>query len=1173
MKIKFFLAQILFLCLTGQSSSQEMAWVNSKTAIQEPVINTTIPLTRALSILSQEFDIYFSYDIEVLKNYTVTKRATEEQNIDSVLEKLLQSTDLTFKKVSAQNYVIFKPTKKRISKNDTSLTPPIKQDTRQLEFVENQIQTLSETKQDIIPVQHLSTAKYPINGNIVDENNTPLIGVTILVEGKSGAGTVTDVNGAFTINVSDENAVLIISYIGYQTEEVEVGGRSQINITMTPDLQTLDEVIVVGFGTQKKRFTTGAISKVDGEDLKNAPQTTVEGALQGRIAGVMVTSSDAMAGSPVSVRVRGTSSIVASSEPLYVVDGIPVVSGNFSHNNASSWRLATAHESNALAQLNPADIASIEVLKDASAAAIYGSRGANGVVLITTKRGKEGKTKFDVGYQSGFSKETNRIQMLNGSEYLTLGQEAWTNSYNDAISDNDPDNDATFDISNDYQKFWEAILPPGLSKEVAQNTNTDWIDYALQKGYFQEMNLAASGGNKKTVFYIGGTYRDEKGIFVGNNFKRYNGRVNLDHKPTENLSLGARMAYTVTDNDIIPISWAGGLGTAQSQALPFWPIYNQDGTYFNAQSGNNVVAELANTEMNQKGTSILGNIYAQYKFLDRFTLRSEFGVNNIYKKEFYYRSAIIEPEAIATSVLSESINWNTNNTLSYSTEIGKHAFDVLVGMNATKNDYFTNIINGEEFPNPALKNPENAAVRTATVATTQFSFLSFLGRLNYRINDKYLFSASIRRDGSSRFGRGNRWGTFPALSLGWIVSEEGFLNDSEVLTFLKLRATFGITGNAEIGNFEYFGSYATNNYVDNPGIVVQEIDNNNLGWESTSQYDLGLDFGLWNGRIQGGVDFYLKQTSDLLTEIDVSSLSGVSRVTSNIGSLENKGIDLSITSHNLSGKKIRWETSINLGYNTNKITDLGGLNFIPGQAFGLGAVGLGQPVGARYLVEWDGIAESDEVWNVTDPETGGLLEIQVKGGDELFINQFGETTNIYNPNDQKFIGNPNPNWTGGITNTFSWNNFDLSILFTFATGHDLANEEQRFQFTGFGYNWNMWSSALNRWQVPGDQTDMQRLTWLSPNRNYTSSRVIYDADYARLKDVTIGYTLPAALLSKWGIGSFRVYAKGINLATFTKYPGWDPEYNRDEAGNVSQGKSWLPSPQAQSISFGINVSF
>ncbi|MEM6631836.1 MAG: TonB-dependent receptor [Bacteroidota bacterium] len=1018
--------------------------------------------------------------------------------------------------------------------------------------------------------QNAGSGSYLLSGQVIDEEGEYLIGATVQSRLNPLLGVLTDKQGNFSISLPSASDTLYISYLGYKKQLVPIAGKASLEVIMVPELQTLDEVVVVGFGTQKKRFTTGAISNVKGEDLQNATQTTVDGALQGRIAGVQVTTSSAMAGSPVSIRIRGTSSIVASSEPLYVVDGVPVVSGNYSKNNASSWRLATAHESNALAQLNPADIESIEVLKDASAAAIYGSRGANGVVLITTKRGKAGKTQFDASYQTGFSQETNRIEMLDGPTYLELAQEAWANSHADALADSDPDNDSRFDTSNDFAKFWSTLLPPGLSKEKAQATNTDWIDKALQQGFFNEMNLSASGGNDKTLFYIGGTYRDEQGIFVGNNFERYNTRVNIDHKPTKNLSIGARTAFTITDSDIIPIAWAGGLGTAQSQALPFWPVYNDDGTFFNAQSGNNVVAELENTDMNQRGTSILGNVYAQLTFLDHFTLRGEFGINNIYKNEFYYRSAIIEPDAISTSVLSESLNWNTNNTLSYSNEFGAHAIDVLVGMNATKNDFYANIIDGETFPNPSLRNPENAATQTASINTSEFSFLSFLSRLNYRFKDRYLLSASVRRDGSSRFGQGNRWGTFPAASIGWIISEESFLRGSSLFSFMKLRASYGEVGNAEIGNFEYFGSFATNNYVDMPGIVVNEIDNTTLGWEASRQYNVGLDFGIKEGRIEVGIDAYLKETTDLLTEVEVSALSGVDRITTNVGSLENKGIDFTFTSHNFIGK-FKWVSNLNLNYNVNKITDLGGRAFIPGQTFGLGAVAEGYPVGARFTVPFVGIASDNMMLSVTDPNTGEQVEIQVQGGDELYLNQSGETTNIYNPNDQRFLGNPTPVWTGGLTNNFSWKGLDLNILFTFAAGHDMSNEEQRFQYFGFGYGWNMWANAVDRWQNPGDQTHMHRLTW-APERP-ASDRFIYDADFIRLRDLTLGYNFSKSLISRFKLSNLRVYARGTNLATFTQYEGWDPEYNRDEAGNVGQGKSWLPSPQARTISFGLNVSF
>lgn len=613
-----------FITASVSMKSQEMAFagVMTKTFRQQ---NQMQALTSALSELSDKYDVYFSYDVEILKDLTIYKKKLNGNNFLQDLKTVLRGTAMKFKKVGDQNYVIFKSSKKSKSKQigkSEAIKRSSKKDTK-IEKLSQKSTLIGPTTLDNIDLQTIQKEEFTVRGMVKDESDEPMIGVTIVLKSDPAVGTLTEFDGSFLLNIPDGQQTLVFSYIGYQTQEVEVSDRSEINVQMGTDFQTLDEVIVVGFGTQKKRFTTGAITKIDGEDLQNSTQTTVEGALQGRVAGVQVTTSDAMAGSPVTIRIRGTSSIVASSEPLYVVDGVPVVSGNYSKNNASTWRLATAHESNALSQLNPADIESIEILKDASAAAIYGSRGANGVVLITTKGGQKGKTKFNVGFQSGFSKETNRIEMLSGPQWLELGKEAWTNSYNDALADSDPSNDATFDIANDYEKFWQAVLPEGLTREVAERTDTDWIEEAIQDGHFQEMNLSASGGNDKTLFYLGGTYRDEQGIFVGNNFKRYNARVNLDHKPTEFLSLGARTAFTVTDSDIIPISWAGGLGTAQSQALPYWPIYNEDGTFFHSQSGNNVAAELANTEMNQTGTSILGNVYAQLTFLENFTLRSE----------------------------------------------------------------------------------------------------------------------------------------------------------------------------------------------------------------------------------------------------------------------------------------------------------------------------------------------------------------------------------------------------------------------------------------------------------------------------------------------------------------------------------------------------------------------
>lgn len=1019
-----------------------------------------------------------------------------------------------------------------------------------------------------------SDIRFTVKGVVTDESGEALIGATVLSKKTSSLGTVTEYDGSYTIDLIDAQDTLVFSYTGYTTTEEPLSGRSEINVILSANNQTLDEVIVVGFGTQQKRFVTSSVSKLGKEDLQNTPVNTIDNLLAGRAAGVQVTTSSGLAGASVNIRVRGVSSVNASSEPLYVVDGVPIVSGNFSSNNNANFNLSTASETNALTQLNPADIESIQVLKDASAAAIYGSRGANGVVLITTKKGKQGKTQVNFGYYSGISMETNRIEMLDGSTYLDLAKEAWSNSHADDLADNNPNNDNRYRIDDNFDKFYQTILPEGLSREKAEATNTDWLDLALQRGFIQEGNASVSGGNEKTLFYIGGTFRDEKGILVGNEFQRANFRINLDHKISKNISVGTRTAFTNTDNQRVPTSWAGGIGLAQRTALPFYPVFNDDGTFFSPQTQSNVAAELAGTDFNNKATSVLANVFASINLSPDLTIRTEWGLNNIYGKENYYRSEELLGDALATSILTENLNWNSNNTINFKKQVNIHSFDILGGLNLTKNTFTAQSTTGERFPNPALRNPQNAEIQTFANTLSEFSFVSFFGRFNYRLKDRYLFSATVRRDGSSRFGANSRWGTFPAFSLGWLVSEEGFLADNEWLTFLKLRGSWGMVGNAEIGNYRFLGTFASENYTENQGLVLDVLDNPNLGWETSQQYNAGLDFGIKEGRIEGGFEFYLKQTDDLLVNVKVSALTGTDEVTANAGSLENRGFEVYLTTHNLT-KKLRWTTDITLGYNENKITNLGGVDFIPGSDIGAtGAIGVGHPVGARYMAEWAGVAESDFNTTVTNPDSGQEEEILIRGGDEMFINQFGELTNIYDPRDQKFLGNANPTWTGGIGNKFQYGNFDLNVLFTFAAGQDLENAEQRFQFNPFGFRWTSPANLTNRWQNPGDQTDQPRLTWLdSEGRGFITDRYVYNASFLRLKDLTLGYNVPRNLLNKWGIGSMRFYFRGVNVLTFTPYEGWDPEFNRDDAGNRGQGKSWTALPQMKSFIGGVNLSF
>ncbi|MFT7589259.1 MAG: TonB-linked SusC/RagA family outer membrane protein [Limisphaerales bacterium] len=995
-----------------------------------------------------------------------------------------------------------------------------------------------------------------VSGTLSEEDGETLIGATVQVKGTT-KGTASDIDGKYTI-ITDADAILVFSFIGYVKQEIPVEGRTVIDLALAPDYNKLDEVVVVGFGTQSKRFTTGSIAKVDEEALRQVPSITAEGALQGRAAGVQITSSSAIAGSPVTVRVRGTSSFQASSEPLYVVDGVPIITGNYSSNSANNWGLAPAQESNALAQINPTDIESIEILKDASAAAIYGARGANGVVLITTKSGKAGKTKFNLNYYTGISKETRRIDMINSSQYFELAKEAWGNSGR-----------AT---DNDYDLFWRILLPQGLEREVAENTDTDWLDEALGRGFMQEASLSASGGNDKTRFFVGGSIRDEKGIITGDEFRRMSGRVNIDHTVNEKFTLGARVNMTYTDHQLVEVAWAGGIGLAQMVALPFVPIYNDDGSYFNPKSGNNLIAEREQTDMVHQGTSLLANLFAQYELLPGLKLRGDIGINNLYTNEHYYKSEIIRDEALATDIISETPSWNVQANLSYEKTIGKHTFDILVGTNAYHNAYTAHQIDGVGFSNPALTNPENATAQTVNINVSEYRFLSVLGRVNYRFNDKWIAAVTARRDASSRFGPDNRWGTFPALSLGWIVSEESFLSSSDVISFLKLRATIGLVGNAEIGDYSHYGSYTSENYTDLPGLILDVAGNSDLGWEETRQIDLGLNIGFLEGRFQAEIALYQKDTRDLLSTVALSSTTGAGSQVRNIGEMQNKGIEISLTSHNIISGPFKWSTNFNVSYNQNEVTSLNGAE-ISGGLFG-GVLGIteGMPIGVRYLVPYAGVAESDMMLTVTGAG-GTASEILVEGGDWLFINQHDEVTNIYDLDDRRFLGNAYPLWTGGFSNTMSYKNWTVDFLFTFATGFDIANDEQLFQNAPFGNANTTQTYIIDRWQESGDETDVPKLFWLDNARSYSTDRTVHEADYLRLKSATLAYNLPKDLVQRWKMTNFRVYVRGTNLLTFTPYQGWDPEYNRDGSNSVNQSSSWLPSPQAMTGIFGIDITF
>jgi TonB-linked SusC/RagA family outer membrane protein len=1020
-----------------------------------------------------------------------------------------------------------------------------------------------------------------------------LPGADIYIEGTT-TGVSTGIDGHYKLgDLKPGLTTLTVSFIGYKklSEQVTVlaGQSVKLDFAIEPDQMMLNELVVVGYGTQRKMDITSSISSVKVQEIKDIPVPTFETALQGRAPGVQITQDNGMASAPVTVRVRGTSSIYSSSQPLYVVDGIPIFSGSFTSTSGYP------DKSNVLSLINPNDIASIEILKDASAEAIYGSRSANGVVLITTKQGQAGKTKFSVGYYYGLQDVTHKLEVLDGPEYLQYTKEAWTNSYIRAVKHGIQSKIDNFDTANNYAKYWNSLA---VSKEIATTTNTDWINQTIRTGQIQSAYLNATGGNEKTRFFMGGGYDKTNGILVHNDFERINARVKVDNKAFNWLSVGMNLGVTYGSYVQVPTGWAGGLGTAQSRSLPIVPIYDSTGAFYNPRGGTNVVALLQSQEYNAYQTYLLGGAYGEIKFYKDLSFRSEFGLNNFYQREKMYESTLTREDAHGEDRRVQVDNYNINNVLQYQKLFKDvHNLSVMLGMSVESYRQYTVGAWGENFPSPTLKNPNNGTRRDGYGDQTGYGFLSYFGRINYAYKDRYLVAVSVRRDGSSRFGANRKYGTFPAGSVGWIISQEDFWH-VPVLTYLKLRASYGITGNAEIGNFRYIGLWGTRQYNNEGGIGVDQIGNPDLHWEESKQIDVGLDYGLLEGRISGGLDYYYKYTHDMLFQKNIPQTTGSSNVLWNLGKMQNQGFEFFVTSNNLV-KEFKWTTDINLSTNANKILDIEGQIISgpdAGGTYGNNIAVEGHPIGAWQLVQYYGVQPDDGYYTITnayydastvDPSKFNpadittfqygpqQFEVLAEGGDPLFVNQYGEVTPVWDyAKDAKIFGNPYPTIYGGINNTFSYKGFDLSIMFTFSLGNDVYRDDGKFFEGGnIGSNWNQMSIIKDRWQNPGDQTDQPILLWDSQLSTYNTTRYLNDASYVRLKTLTIAYNFPASITSKLKVDRLRLYIMGTNILTFTSYPGWDPEVNRDNSANVTQGVTYLSPPQAKTVTFGIDVGF
>jgi len=750
-----------------------------------------------------------------------------------------------------------------------------------------------------------------VTGTITDKSDgLPVIGATVLVKGTS-VGTVTDLNGKYTIS-ADPGSILVFRFVGMKSLEVLVGDRNIIDVTLELDDVGLDEVIVVGYGSAIKRELTGAITKVETKGIAEVPVASFESAIQGKTSGVFIEQASGKLGETVKMRIRGSSSVSANNQPLYVVDGVPITAENLSNSGNQP--------TSPLADLAMTDVESIQILKDASAAAIYGSRASNGVVIIQTKRGKAGATKFDVQYTTGISEPSHLVQWLNADQYLELFNESMDNVTVDGLVwEWLPKED-----------IWEMYVGPVWD----DGFDTDWQKEAFQKGSLNRINVSGSGGTDKTRFYAGLAYDDTKGILRGNNMNKMSARLNLDQQATDKFSFGMQMNVIRTEMERVQNDNAFATPLQLVAQSPLTPVYDPETGELNTETiYYNGLISLRDETNNQTSFRSLANIYAAYNIIKDLTFKSEFGTDiyDLREKNFWGRKTITGgPAGEAQNRSVRVINYNWENYLTYIKTLGVHHINLVGGMSYQQSNSIGSDIIGKGFPTDDFTNIDNAAEVTSYGGWEEAtSYLSYFARANYKINEKYFFTLSGRVDGSSRFGVDNRFGFFPAGSAGWIISQEDFMAGiKDVLSYLKVRASYGITGNSGIPDYAHLALYSGVNYAGRTGLEVTQLQSRELGWENTAQLDIGLDFGFFNNRLTGEFDWYQKRTTDLLLYRTLPATSGFEGVWSNVGELENKGVEFALHSNNLSGRLI-WTTDFNLAFNKNTIIDINGPEITP----------------------------------------------------------------------------------------------------------------------------------------------------------------------------------------------------------------------------------------------------
>lgn len=1003
-----------------------------------------------------------------------------------------------------------------------------------------------------------------VKGRVTDAEGDPLIGVSVKVKG-TNTGTSTDINGQYSLTLPDGNGILVFTYIGFAIQEIAVNNRQTINVVLAPDLKSLDEVVVVGYGTQKKGDVTGAVGSVKfDQEITSRPIVEFGQALSGKISGVQVLSASGKPGSSSTVQIRGIASISANSSPLIVVDGTPLPTYD-------------------LNLINSADIESIEILKDASSAAIYGSRGGNGVILVTTKSGKSGKSKIDFSYATTLQEPIDQVEMMNSREYAQAAIDAAQNAWID--KGGNPNAPNTLAARGALKYTW-----PEAFNNPENLFNTNFQDVIFRVAPMHKMDLSVSGGNEKSSYLISGGYISQKGIVINSDYKKYALSIKASSKVRDWIEIGGKLSavYDLTKNPFDRIvEWA-------VQYPSIYPVYGNNGylgdatntpgmgkydnILFRAKNGHPLYQ--INDDRRAQGFNTLGNIFTQLEFIPGMRFKSALNLffnrldNSNYAAVDHNMGPSYFTEGVLASNQARTINYNLQNLLTYDKGIGNHNFSALLGYEYLKNDFYIANQARNKFDNDQIHYLSGGQVISAAADNaTETVLISSFARASYNFKGKYLTSLSFRRDGSSRFGPNKKWGYFPSVSVGWTVSDEAFMNNLAKINNLKLRASYGFTGNDRIGDYRWIGSMQQERVAFGNSLSTSyypsSVTNPDLGWERTKQLNFGLDFGMFNNRISLEGDYYISRSDGLLLNVPIPVVSGFSNVFKNIGELENRGIELALTTQNITGS-FKWSTQFNFSSNRNKLLALGSNN-APMNLNASNGLPIRNEVGKRifsfYGYKYIGVYKNQAE---IDADPSHLAKAKPGDGKYEDVNKDGKL----NSSDRTIIGNPAPDFIYGITNNFKFKNLDFSFLFQGVHGNEVFdNNLRRSLFYHEGRNYA--KSVRNRWRSetePGDGYYPKLTVDLHGLEQTPSSFWIVDGSYFRLKSITLGYNIPSYLFSKIKLSSLRVYLNGQNLFTAKNANLFDPENFSSGADQAFQrGVSHSPYPTAKTYSFGINM--